>query len=130
MNDEINDEIPLDHPVEIGFDDFQERCAETDLGNIGGRKNLKPDWMYYVLGIGGETGELLEKVKKLFRDSSGDPTLEQKEAIMQEMGDINWYMARLCDVLGMPYSSVAWLNIEKLQSRKDREKLQGDGDNR
>ena len=114
----------------IGFDEYQEVSAETDLGNIGGRQNLKPEWMYYVLGIGGETGELLEKIKKLFRDSSGYPTMEQKKAILNEMGDVMWYMARLCDKLGMPFSDVPKLNIEKLFSRMERKKLHGDGDER
>jgi NTP pyrophosphatase (non-canonical NTP hydrolase) len=112
------------------FDHYQELCSETDLGDIGGRQILEPSWMYYVLGIGGETGELLEKIKKLFRDGNGMPTWEQKKEILKEMGDVSWYMARLCDVLGMPYSDVAKLNIEKLFSRKEREQLQGDGDNR
>ena len=113
-----------------GFDEYQEICAETDLGNIGGRRHLEPEWMYYVLGIGGETGELLEKIKKLFRDGDGIPTVEQKIEIAKEMGDINWYMARLCDLFGMAYSDVPKLNIEKLFSRKESDQLQGDGDNR
>lgn len=113
-----------------GFDEYQEVSAETDLGNIGGRKNLNPEWMYYVLGIGGETGELLEKIKKLFRDSDGYPRMDQKKDILKEMGDIMWYMARLCDQLGMPFSHVPKMNIKKLFSRMDRNKLQGDGDNR
>jgi NTP pyrophosphatase (non-canonical NTP hydrolase) len=114
----------------MDFDEFQELCAETDLGRVRGRANLNPDWMYYVLGIGGEAGELLEKVKKLFRDGNGYPTMEQKKEILKEMGDVNWYMARLCDVLGMPYSDVPKMNVEKLKSRMERNELHGDGDNR
>ena len=112
------------------FDHYQELWSETDLGDIGGRQYLEPKWMYYVLGIGGETGELIEKIKKLFRDGNGYPTMEQKKDILKEMGDMLWYMARLTDMLGMPFHEVAKLNIEKLFSRKEREKLQGDGDNR
>ena len=114
----------------VGFDEYQEVCSETDLGDIGGRRYLEPNWMYYVLGIGGETGELLEKIKKLFRDGDGYPTMEQKKEILKEMGDIMWYMARLTDMLGMPFGDVPRLNIEKLFSRKERQMLQGDGDNR
>ena len=112
------------------FDEYQERCAETDLGNVGGRQKLKPEWMYYVLGVAGEQGELLGKIKKLFRDQNGEETFEFKRGVLLEMGDILWYMARLADHFGMPFSDVPDLNIKKLNSRMDREKLQGDGDNR
>ena len=54
------------------FDEYQEVCAELDLGNVGGRQKLKPEWMYYVLGIAEEQGELLGKIKKLFRDHGGE----------------------------------------------------------
>ena len=113
----------------ITFNGFQSECVRTDVGTSA-QDNLKPGWMYYVLGIGGETGELLEKVKKLFRDDYGEVTEERRKAIALEMGDILWYMARLCDHLDLKFDDVAFMNIEKLQSRMDREKLHGDGDER
>lgn len=112
------------------FDEYQELCRDTDLGNVGGRTKLEPEWMYYLLGIGGETGELFEKVKKLYRDNGGELTFERKKGILLEMGDMLWYMARLCDYMGLAFSEVPDWNVEKLQSRKDRKKLQGDGDYR
>ena len=113
----------------ITFNEYQGECVKTDVGTSA-QDNLKPGWMYYVLGIGGETGELLEKVKKLFRDDYGEVTEERRKAIALEMGDILWYMARLCDHLGIKFDDVAFMNIEKLQSRQKREKLHGDGDER
>lgn len=100
------------------------------MGNVGGRKRLEPGWMYYVLGIAEEQGELLGKIKKLFRDNDGYETLAFRKAVALEMGDILWYMARLSDKLKVSFNEVAKLNLEKLQSRKDRDKLHGDGDNR
>lgn len=113
----------------ITFNEYQDECVKTDVGTSA-QDNLKPGWMYYVLGIGGETGELLEKIKKLFRDDYGEVTEERRKAIALEMGDILWYMARLCDHLGVSFDDVALMNIEKLQSRQKREKLHGDGDER
>ena len=112
------------------FNDYQEECAKTDLGNIGGRKELKPEWMYYVLGMAGEMGEFQEKIKKLFRDHDGVLTLGYQMELGLEMGDVLWYMARLADKIGLPLDDIAALNIEKLNSRKERSQLQGDGDTR
>ena len=129
------------------FDNYQDLCGDTDVGTSA-QDNLKPGWLYYVLGISGETGEFQEKVneysldigaksgrlteviKKLFRDDYGKLTEERKKAIILEMGDMMWYMARLCAHLDIPFHQVAKMNIEKLQSRKSRNKLKGDGDNR
>ena len=113
----------------MDFNEYQIEAGKTDLGTSA-QDNLEPGWMYYVLGIGGETGELLEKVKKLFRDDKGVMSLERKKAIALEMGDVLWYMARLCSHLGIPFDDIPLLNVEKLASRKDRNKLKGDGDNR
>ena len=112
------------------FNDYQEECAKTDLGNIGGRKELKPEWMYYVLGMAGEMGEFQEKVKKLFRDHDGKLTIATRADLTYEMGDVLWYMARLASKMGITMEEIAALNIIKLSSRKDRKKLQGDGDDR
>jgi len=113
-----------------GFEEYQELSAETDLGEVGGRMILKPSWMYYVLGLGGEAGEIFEKIKKLYRDHNGIESDEFKKAVASEMGDVLWYMARLADHLGFSFADVPKANIEKLFSRKERGKLQGDGDNR
>jgi len=112
------------------FNDYQEKCKETDLGNIGGRKELKPEWMYYVLGMAGEMGEFQEKIKKLFRDNDGKINLNIQGELGLEMGDILWYMARLADKIGIKFDSIAEWNIEKLLSRKDRDLIHGDGDDR
>lgn len=113
------------------FDEYQNLAAQTDLGNVGGRKKLKPSWMYYALGIADEQGELLGKIKKLFRDHDGDDSsLEFRKAVAHEMGDILWYMAMLAKKLKIPFDDVALLNLEKLSSRKKRNIIMGDGDHR
>ena len=112
------------------FNDYQEKCRETDLGNIGGRKELNPEWMYYVLGMAGEMGEFQEKIKKLFRDHDGVLDIPFQAELSLEMGDILWYMARLADKIGIQFDYIAECNIEKLNSRKERSQLHGDGDNR
>lgn len=111
------------------FNEYQIRCRETDVGTAA-QDSLDPGWLYYVLGIAGETGELIEKIKKLFRDKNGIIDQEFKDNVIKEMGDIQWYQARLADWFDIEYNIIAKTNIEKLQSRKKRNKLHGDGDNR
>ena len=112
------------------FNDYQEECKKTDLGNVGGRKALKPEWVYYVLGMAGEMGEFQEKVKKLFRDQDGLLTIASRQEMTYELGDVLWYMARLASRMGITMEEVAALNIIKLSSRHKRKKIQGDGDDR
>lgn len=82
--------------------------------------------IYPVLGLAGESGEIAEKVKKWLR---GDRLL-QKEELVKEIGDVLWYCAALADDLGFTFEDVVQANIEKLTSRKERDVLKGDGDNR
>jgi len=113
----------------MDFSEYQRRTADTDVGTSA-QDNLKPGWMYYVLGIGGEAGEFLEKVKKLFRDHGGVVDEKFRAAVTKEIGDILWYMARLCYFIGIDFNNVALTNLAKLESRMERGKLHGDGDDR
>jgi len=113
----------------MNFNEYQRECRKTDVGTAA-QDCLEPGWLYYVLGIAGESGEIMEKIKKLFRDKKGIIDKDFKEDITKEMGDVQWYMARLCDWFDIEFEDVFVKNVEKLQSRKVRGKLHGDGDDR
>lgn len=83
---------------------------------------------YATLGLVGEAGEIANKVKKMSRDgvSWDDIRLD----IAAELGDVLWYMARLCDEFGLDLEWVANKNMEKLNDRAIRGKLGGSGDTR
>ena len=80
--------------------------------------------IYPTLGLCGEAGEVAEKVKKHIRD--GTPML----GVGLELGDVLWYISALADGLGITLEEVAQANVDKLQSRKARDKIDGSGDNR
>ena len=84
---------------------------------------------YDGLGLG-EAGEVQGKIKKIIRDAGGYINVEAKKEISLEIGDVMWYLASLCDNLGLSLEQVAQENIEKLKSRRDRGTLQGNGDYR
>lgn len=86
--------------------------------------------IYPALGMNGEAGEVADKVKKVIRDNEQEFTDENKRAIAYEVGDVLWYCATMAHDLGYTLEEVAKMNIDKLQSRQQRGKLGGSGDNR
>lgn len=108
------------------FDDYQKQALTTAKFSD---EELK-DIMHWVLGVTGEAGEIAEKVKKIIRDKNGVFTPEDKLELSKEIGDVLWYLATLSHQLGVPFSTVANGNLEKLKSRKERGVIGGSGDNR
>lgn len=108
------------------FDEYQKLSRETAMyPDIMGK-----NFVYPTLGLVGEAGEVAEKMKKIFRDDGGELSLEKQKEIAKELGDVLWYLAQLTSELELTLDEVAKLNLEKLNSRKERNKLHGDGDNR
>lgn len=85
---------------------------------------------YCVLGINGEAGEVAEKYKKIHRDERGLINEEHRRAMLEELGDVLWYVDRAAALLGSSLAEVAKINNDKLASRKARGKIHGDGDKR
>ena len=86
--------------------------------------------IYTSLGLGGEGGEVLDKIKKVYRDKQGVFDDETKEQVAKEIGDVLWYCATLSYELGYPLGKIAAMHRDKLFSRKERGKLHGNGDER
>lgn len=109
----------------MNFADYQKKSRETAF-----YPNVNRNFIYPVLGLAGESGEVVEKIKKVLRDKEGRVDEETKQEIVKEMGDVLWYLANLAAELGVSLEEVAQKNLEKLQSRRERNKLHGSGDNR
>lgn len=86
--------------------------------------------LYCTLGLCGESGEVAEKVKKLYRDSQGVVTEDFKNTIIKELGDVLWYVTAIANELGVPLSWVLAKNYEKLIGRRATNTLHGSGDDR
>lgn len=85
---------------------------------------------YCTLGLAGETGEVCEKVKKLYRDKQGVMSEEFKTELAKELGDIVWYITAIAEETGLNLEDILQLNYNKLLKRKADNKIQGSGDNR
>lgn len=81
---------------------------------------------YVAFGFIGEIGELYSKVAKSIRDGK----MYEQEEIHAELGDILWFIAALATDLGANLNTVATNNLAKLASRKERNTIQGSGDDR
>lgn len=107
-------------------DEYQAFTRTTVVYNNG----ALPPLAYLGLKLAGESGEIAEKIGKLFRDHGGMLSDEIRTALIKELGDPIWYLARIADELGFTFQDVFDTNVAKLQSRKDRGTLHGSGDDR
>ena len=80
------------------------------------------------LGLTGELGEMAEKTKKFLRDSS-DVTKWRKD-LKHEIGDLLFYIFKLCDYYDLNLDEIVALNKSKLKDRKERDVIQSEGDYR
>ena len=101
------------------LNDYQLKASSTISDSIRGKD------VYFALGLTGESGEVSELIKKNLRDGVLD--LEDLE---KELGDVLWYVSQLALCHNLDLEGVAIRNLAKLQSRKERGKIKGSGDNR
>ena len=66
-----------------------------------------------VMGLCGESGEAIDIVKKHLAQGHD----LDREHLIQELGDIAWYLAETASALDVSLEEVLQRNIEKLQKR-------------
>ena len=126
------------------LNEYQEKAMKTCMPSCN---NIS----YMLLNLVGEVGELSSKIAKAIRkenvyiggqkDLKGlsnlciypdflPEFLEWNEELMKEAGDILWQLSGLCSALGWTLEDIGRMNLDKLASRAERGKIDGDGDNR
>lgn len=80
--------------------------------------------MYLGLGLAGETGEVVDEIKKCLRNDLGEFTEERYLKIITEMGDQMWYFTRIITHLriwandpDLTLEDIMLTNVEKLNKR-------------
>jgi NTP pyrophosphatase (non-canonical NTP hydrolase) len=126
------------------LNDYQEKAMTTCMPS-------SENFSYMMLNLVGEVGEFASKVAKAIRKEQAQiggfidsgtssknvltfkefPTcIEQEAELKKEAGDILWQLSGLCTIMGWRLEDVAQMNLDKLASRKERNVIDGNGDNR
>ena len=109
-------------------------ALKKSFNDIEKNSNIKtPRLLTAALGLGSETGEFVEIVKKMFLQ--GKPPSEDNIFHMKrELGDIMWYWVTACAALKLDPFEVISENQEKLEARYgekfevDRSEVRKEGD--
>jgi len=109
----------------MNFDEYQKLAKKTVV-----YPKIGESFVYPAMGLAGEAGEVIGKIRKIFRDKGGKADDVLKQGLMKELGDVLWYLSQLATELDLSLNEVAEKNIEKLASRMERGVLKGDGDDR
>lgn len=75
-------------------------------------RNEREEIMTWGLGIAGEAGDIAGCIKKTFAHGN-----DQRVGIKENIGDVMWYAARICDYFGWDMQEILEENITKLQKR-------------
>ena len=85
--------------------EYQDFCSKEKSKNYC-------NWLL-AIGLGGETGEVLEIYKKAYRDNKQI----DKEHLKEELGDVLWYIANICTEENFTLDEIIEYNINKLTKR-------------
>lgn len=86
------------------------------------------DKTYALLNLAAEAGEVAGVAAKHIRD--GGDVEEYRFKLKKELGDVMWMVAAVASDNKLSLSEICEANIDKLSSRKVRDKIQGSGDDR
>ena len=99
----------------MNLNNYQREAQKTD--RVPGRKNAQAgvDLVVPLLGLAGETGELLSEYKKHLRDGSAH--LLFKDRVAEELGDLLWYVANVAAKFDLKLEDIAQGNLKKTKDR-------------
>jgi NTP pyrophosphatase (non-canonical NTP hydrolase) len=106
-----------DAPKEMmmDFDRYQKEALRTD--RVPSRQDSGDALSLIVpmLGLAGETGQLLSEYKKHLRD--GEAHRLFKERVSEELGDLLWYIANVASKFDLTLNEIAAANLAKVTAR-------------
>ena len=91
------------------INEYQELAMTT----LNPKLNKKEVLINSVMGLCGESGEAIDIVKKWM--AQGHEL--DKEHLVNELGDIAWYLAEAATALEIPLEDILQSNIDKLKKR-------------
>lgn len=121
--------------------EYQEKAMSTCMAT-------SENFGYMFINLVGEVGEFASKIAKairndavtirdnrlspvrLFEQGDLEKFINMDEELKKEAGDILWQLTGLCVMMGWELEDIAQMNIRKLADRLQRDKINGEGDNR
>ena len=95
-----------------------QQSTYTEFTRKTARYPKRKEKEYLMLGLMNEAGEVGGAFKKEIRDN-----IDNTDLIIDEMGDVLWYLTRLCDVYNITLSELMVENINKLVGRMTPEQM-------
>lgn len=99
----------------MDLNSYQRLAQVSDRVPLGSTGNSGADFMVPLLGLAGETGELLSEYKKHLRD--GESHLLFKDKVSEELGDLLWYIANVAEKFNLKLEDIAQKNLAKADGR-------------
>ncbi len=98
----------------MDFNTYQKEALRTDRVPTRGDGDAAA-LIVPMLGLAGETGQLLSEYKKHLRD--GEAHRLFKERVSEELGDLLWYVANVASKFDLSLSDIAAANLAKVKQR-------------
>ena len=96
----------------MDFNSYQKEALRTDRVP---EEDDPASLIVPMLGLAGETGQLLSEYKKHLRD--GEAHRLFKERVSAELGDLLWYIANIASKFDLSLSEIADANLGKVRQR-------------
>lgn len=94
--------------------EYQALATSTEIDDYSdSNARLNPRIIHGLLGLSTEAGELQDAFKKTYY--YGKPL--DKENVAEEIGDVMWYIAILCNEMRFDLGEIMEANIAKLKKR-------------
>src|SRR5436305_6020221 len=99
----------------MDLDSYQKEALNTDRVPASGGSDDVLSLIVPMLGLAGETGQLLSEYKKHLRDGEAHRLFEER--VTEELGDLLWYIANVASKFGLTLNEIAASNLAKVKAR-------------
>jgi NTP pyrophosphatase (non-canonical NTP hydrolase) len=106
----------------MDFNSYQREALRTDRVPTREGADDAASLIVPMLGLAGETGQLLSEYKKHLRD--GEAHRLFKDRVSEELGDLLWYIANVASKFDLSLSEIAVANLAKVKGRWSSDRAQ------
>ncbi len=114
------------------LNEYQQRAFDTCMATSDNFSYMMLNMVAEVGEVAGKVGKGIRKGEMVITDNQlmAQTSLKENHELKKEVGDVLWQLSGLCTVMGWSLEDVAQQNLDKLADRKNRQVIDGNGDNR